>query len=169
MNQTTRNNLVNSSNGRSKTLLDNSKLKPFLDGRPIFIRLTILDGLFQQKTMAGLEKSLQEALKGKKLGSGMNFLESDLLRAVCLSTQLPVSGLISTCFLSLVKKSPNYRAIFEWLELAFRTIWQQSEHFRLQGMAMQVKGRYNISTDRSQRWNIRVGAVSLSNVDVLID
>lgn len=39
----------------------------------------------------------------------------------------------------------------------------------MQGISIQVKGRYNISTDRSQRWDTRVGAVSLSSVDKLID
>jgi hypothetical protein len=72
--------------------------------------------------------------------------------------------------LRLVKKSPNHRGVFEWLNTAFQSAFQSGESFRrLRGLGMQVKGRYNISNDRSQRWNIRFGAVSLSNVNVLMD
>jgi ribosomal protein S3 len=72
--------------------------------------------------------------------------------------------------MDLVKKASNHRAIFEWLDLAFQTVWEKSKSFRrLRGMAIQVKGRYNISNDRSQRWNIRFGAVSLSSLNVLMD
>lgn len=147
-----------------------SKLKPYIGNRKIVIRFTFLDGLFQHPTMALLENSAQDSLKGKKLGTGLLFLTSDLLRSVCLITQLPVAGLFSLTFLKLVQKAPNHRVIFDWLDIAFRTVWSNSEKFRrVQGIGIQVKGRYNISNDRSQRYSLRLGAVSLSNIDVLID
>jgi hypothetical protein len=88
----------------------------------LFIRLTVLDGLLTQKSMKKLEKKLQDELKMKKIGTGLNSLSSDLLRSICLSSQLPTAGLISNSFLTLTKKSPNYRSIFEYIESAFRNV-----------------------------------------------
>lgn len=119
-----------------------AKLKPFLGGRTLTLRLTVLDGLLQHPTMFSLEKDINETLKGKKLGSGLIFMALDLIRSVCLSMQLPVAGLLSSAFLNLVQKSPNHRLVFDYLNLALLTAYTNSKTFRrLQGISMQVKGR----------------------------
>jgi hypothetical protein len=63
-------------------------------------------------------------LKGKKIGTGLLALSSDLLRVICLSTQIPVAGLLVHTYLALVKKSPNHRGVFDYLSLAFQTLWE---------------------------------------------
>lgn len=119
-----------------------AKLQPFLGGRSLVLRLTVLDGLLQHPTMLSLEKGLMEALKGKKLGTGLTFIILDLVRSVCLAMNLPVAGLLSSAFLKLVQKMPNHRAVFEFLDLALLTAYKNSSSFRrLKGVAMQVKGR----------------------------
>jgi hypothetical protein len=72
-----------------------------------------LDGLLLQNEIKKLEKDLQEAVKGKKIGTGLVSLALDLLRALCLSTQLPVAGLIQGAYIQLIKKSPNHRVVFD--------------------------------------------------------
>lgn len=89
------------------------KLKPYIGNRNIVIRLTVLDGLFQQPGISLLESQAQDSLKGKKLGTGLLFLTSDLLRSICLITQLPIAGLFSLSFLKLVQKAPNHRVVFD--------------------------------------------------------
>ena len=89
------------------------KLKPYIGSRNIVIRLTVLDGLFQQPGISLLESQAQDSLKGKKLGTGLLFLTSDLLRSICLITQLPIAGLFSLSFLKLVQKAPNHRVVFD--------------------------------------------------------
>jgi len=48
------------------------KLKPYLGNLKIVIRLTVLDGLFKQPTLHSLVKNVEESLKIKKLGTGLN-------------------------------------------------------------------------------------------------
>jgi len=48
------------------------KLKPYLGTRKVVIRLTVLDGLFKQPTLHSLVKNVEESLKSKKLGAGLN-------------------------------------------------------------------------------------------------
>jgi hypothetical protein len=118
------------------------KLKPFFGGQNIVIRLTSLDGLVLQDDIQNLQSHLSESLKGKKMGTGLLALSSDLLRVICLSTQIPVAGLFVHTYLALVKKSPNHRGVFDYLNLAFQTLWDYSTPFRrLRGMGIQVKGR----------------------------
>jgi hypothetical protein len=146
------------------------KLKPFFGNRKVCLRITCLDGLFFQKSLINIEKGVLDALRGKKLGTGLIFLVSDLIRVVCLAMYLPVAGFFVQAYLNLVKKSPGHRGVFEHLMVAFQVAFKSSESFRrLRGLGVQVKGRYNISNDRSQRWDIRFGAVSLSSMDVLMD
>jgi hypothetical protein len=119
-----------------------AKLKPFLGGRTLILRLSVLDGLLQHPTMFSLEKDINESLKGKKLGTGLIFLALDLIRSVCLAMQLPVAGLLSSAFIKLAQKSPNHRLVFDYLNQAFTTAYTNSKPFRrLRGVGMQVKGR----------------------------
>lgn len=90
-----------------------SKLKPFFGKRNLLVRLTSLDGLVLQDDIKNLQNHLFESLKGKKMGTGLLSLSVDLVRVVCLSTQIPVAGLLVRTFLALVKKSPNHRNVFD--------------------------------------------------------
>jgi len=60
------------------------KLKPFLGNRKVVIRLTVLDGLLKQSTLCSLVKTVEESLKGKKVGAGLNYYVSDLVHSICL-------------------------------------------------------------------------------------
>jgi hypothetical protein len=133
-----------------------SKIKPFFHNRSLMIRLTSLDGLMLQNDIKKLQSHLSESLGSKTMGTGLLPLSIDLVRVICLSTQIPVAGLLVRTFLALAKKSPSHRNVFDYLDLVFQEIWSfPTQHRRLRGLGMQVKGRYNISNDRSQRWNIR--------------
>lgn len=117
-------------------------LKPYVGGRQVVFRFTALDMLFQETTISKLYKKLEETIKGKKLGKGLDFLISDVVRAICLITLMPTSGLFSLTFLQLIKKAPNIRAVLNWLDIIFRMVWSTSEKFRrVQGVRVQVKGR----------------------------
>ena len=119
-----------------------AKIQPFFGDQKVVLRLTYLDGLLLQENMQTLEKTLQNTLKNKKLGTGLVFLSADFIRIVCLCTQLPVGGLFMNTYLELVKKAPGHRSVFDYIETALQTAWKSSSDFRrLQGVAMQVKGR----------------------------
>lgn len=119
-----------------------AKIQPFFGDQKVVLRITYLDGLLFQENMQTLEKTLQNTLKNKKMGTGLVFLSADFIRIVCLCTQLPVGGLFMNTYLELVKKAPGHRPVFDYIETALQTAWKSSSDFRrLRGVAVQVKGR----------------------------
>ena len=98
--------------------------------------------MLEEATIRHLKKKVEEAVKGKKLGKGLSPFTFDVIRAICLITQVPVAGLFSLTLLKLIKKTSNHRAVIDWLDTVFRTVWSNSEKFRrIQGVRVQVKGR----------------------------
>jgi len=65
---------------------------------------------------------------------------------------------------------PNVRFVFDATTMLFKLLWDESKNFRrVQGIAIKAKGRYNTSNDRSQCFNLRIGAIPLSTIDACVD